>query len=405
VRPEPIEYGERRVWTVSGFNQGVASWLARLPHVWVEGEITELRRQAGRPNVYFTLRDPEDGSCVAVSMPRAAFDRPGLDLGDGARVHVRGRGELWAARGSFQLRAAEVQPVGLGDVLARLEALKRTLAGEGLLAPERKRRLPFMPGRIGLVTGSDAAAKGDVIAAIRHRFPAARLLVAETIVQGPRAPLAIARALQATCRAGVDVVILARGGGSFDDLLPFSDERLVRAVAACPVPLVSAVGHEQDTPLCDLVADVRASTPTAAARLVVPDARELSSALAALRSRTAAGAQRHVAGAREQLERDRVRLVRAPALLLERKRGVLTTSHGRLVAAPGRLLERRRGTVDALSGRLRALDPRATLRRGYAIVRTDGRIVRKAGTVAVNASIDVELAEGALAARVEEVRR
>jgi exodeoxyribonuclease VII large subunit len=404
VKPEPIEYGDRKVYSVSAFNQGVASWIARLPTLWVEGEVTELRRQETWQSVYFTLKDPDDGSALAVTMPRAGFDALRLQLEDGARVHVFGRAELWAARGAFQLRALSIEPVGLGAVLVRLEQLRRKLTGEGLFAPERKRPLPYLPRRIGLVTGSEAAAKQDVVTAIRQRFPPARILVAETYVQGPRAPAAIIAALGAVCSAGVDVVVLARGGGSFDDLLPFSDERLVRTIAACPVPVVSAVGHEQDTPLCDLAADARASTPTAAARLVVPDWRELTARLGALRALLARAVQREVATARQDLERDRLRLVRAPVLLLERKRAALADGHRRLSVAPRLLIERRRDRVEALAAQLRALAPRATLQRGYAIVRRDGAIVRTAAKVAVGDHIEVEVATGELGARVEEVR-
>ena len=403
MKPEPIDYGERKVYTVSAFNRGVASWIARLPTLWVEGEITELRRQPGWHNVFFTLRDPEDGSSLAVTIPRATFDALRLDVSDGVRVHVFGRPELWAARASFQLRARSLEPVGLGDVLARLERLRRKLAGEGLFAAERKRALPFLPSRIGLVTGTDAAAKGDLVAAIRHRFPPARLLVAETVVQGPRAPAAIADALRAICGAGVDVIVLARGGGSFDDLLPFSDERLVRAVAGCPVPIVSAVGHEQDNPLCDLAADIRASTPTAAARLVVPDLREVSASLDRVHGSLGQGLRRSLQRAGEQIERDRLRLARAPALLLERKRTGLQAARRRLTEAPLLLLERRRAAVEALGGRLYAVGPRATLQRGYAIVRSEGQIVRQARSLAPGARLDVELAEGAVGARVEDV--
>src|SRR5437660_6477941 len=209
-------------------------------------------------------------------MPRGRFEALRLDLADGERVHVFGRPQLYEARGDFRLRALSIEQFGLGDHLAALERLKRKLSNEGLFAAERKRPLPRIPRRIGLVTGNDAAAKRDVLTTITARFPAARVLVAETYVQGPLAAQAIIDALGELCEApDIDVVVLARGGGSFEDLLPFSDERLVRAVASCPVPIVSAVGHEQDTPLCDLAADVRASTPTAAAKLVVPDAEEL----------------------------------------------------------------------------------------------------------------------------------
>ena len=271
MKVEPLLYGDRKVYTVSAFNRGIATWVARLPSIWVEGEVTEFRRQQGWQSVFFTLKDPTDGACLPVSMPRGRFDGLRLELADGMQVHVFGRPELYEARGVFQLRALSIEPLGLGAILAGLERLKRKLAGEGLFAPERKRPLPVLPRRIGVLTGNEAAAKRDFITAVHSRFRAANLLVAQTYVQGQAAPTAIVATLQALAREPeVDVIVLTRGGGSFEDLLPFSDERVVRAVAECGVPIVSAVGHEQDTPLCDHAADVRASTPTAAARLVVP---------------------------------------------------------------------------------------------------------------------------------------
>ena len=276
MKVEATAYGDRKVFSVSAFNRGVATWLQRLPTVWVEGEVTELKRHERWQSVFFTLKDPDDGACLAVSMPRGQFDGLRLDLADGDRVHAYGRPELYAARGEFRLRALSLERFGLGDHLAALERLKRKLAAEGLFAPGRKRSLPTLPRTIGLVTGNDAAAKRDVLTGIQMRFPPAHVVVAETYVQGPRAAGAIVDALRRLALVPtLDVVVVARGGGSFEDLLPFSDERLVRAIASCPVPVVSAVGHEQDTPLCDLAADVRASTPTAAARIVVPDLEEL----------------------------------------------------------------------------------------------------------------------------------
>ena len=276
MKIEPVERGERKVYSVAAFNRGVRDWVTRLPTVWVEGEVTELRRHANWQTVFFTLKDPGEGACLAVTMPRGQFDALRLDLADGERVHVFGRPELFEQRGDLRLRALTVERFGLGDHLAALERLKRKLAAEGLFAAARKRPLPRLPRVVGLVTGNDAAAKRDVLTTIGERFPPARVVVAETYVQGPRAAAAIVDALRALCRVPeLDVVVVARGGGSFEDLLPFSDERLVRAIGACPVPVVTAVGHEQDTPLCDLAADVRASTPTAAGRLVVPDVREL----------------------------------------------------------------------------------------------------------------------------------
>ena len=383
MKVEAQPYGDRKVYTVSAFNRGVASWLTRLPSVWVEGEVTEFRRQPGWQAVFFTLKDPTDGSCLPVTMGRTGFDALRLDLTDGMTVHVFGRPELYGARGAFQLRALSIEPLGLGAVLAGIERLKRKLAAEGLFAAERKRALPLFPRRIGLLTGNEAAAKRDFLTAVTARFPAASVVVAQTYVQGPQAAGAITAALGALAREpGVDVIVLARGGGSFEDLLPFSDERVVRAVASSSVPLVSAVGHEQDTPLCDLAADARASTPTAAARLVVPDEADLRGRLDDLRAGLARGATRTLERARTNLTTDGNRLARAPALMLERKRAAL----------------------EATRGKLRALSPRATLSRGYAIVRTDKGIVRTARTLSTGERVDVEVAEGAFGARVEDTR-
>ncbi len=378
ARVEAIQYGDRKVYSVGSFNRGVADWLQRLPTVWVEGEVTELRRNARWQSVFFTLKDPNDGACLGVTIGRARFDALRLDLVDGERVHVFGRPELFEARGDFRLRALSLERFGLGDHLAALERLKKKLAAEGLF--ERKRPLPLFPRRIGLVTGNDAAAKRDLIANITHRFPAARIIVAETYVQGPSAATSMIDALREVSNAPeVDVIVLARGGGSFEDLLPFSDERLVRAVAACVVPVVSAVGHEQDTPLCDLVADARASTPTAAARLVVPEAAALLA----------------------QLDRTRAGLARGAQSVLERRRERIDHVHTRLRHAPALAVERKRARLEHAAGRLRALSPRATLERGYAIVRARDEIVRSASAVASGDEIAVQVADGEFEARVE----
>jgi exodeoxyribonuclease VII large subunit len=378
VKVEAIQYGDRKVYSVASFNRGVAEWLSRLPTIWVEGEVTELRRNARWQSVFFTLKDPSDGACLGVTIARSRFDALRLDLADGERVHVFGRPELFEAKGDFRMRALSIERFGLGDHLAALERLKQKLAAEGVF--ERRRPLPFLPRRVGLVTGNDAAAKRDVLATITARFPAARVVVAETYVQGPFAATAMIEALRDVCAAPeMDVVVLARGGGSFEDLLPFSDERLVRAVAACPVPIVSAVGHEQDMPLCDLAADARASTPTAAARLVVPDAAELLS----------------------RLERSRSGLARSARGVVERRRQRLTQVHERLRRAPALAVERKRARLEHAAGRLRALSPRATLQRGYAIVRSGSEIVRSTAAISAGEQIDVEVADGRFGARVE----
>ena len=404
VKVEPLPYADRKVYSVAAFNRGVAQWLGRLPTVWVEGEVTELRRHDRWASVFLTLKDPGDGSTVAVTMARGQFDGLRLELADGERVHVYGRPELFEQRADFRLRALTIERFGLGAHLAALERLKATLAAEGLFASERKRRLPLLPRRIGLVTGNDAAAKRDVIATIQGRFPAANVLVAETYVQGPRAALGVVDALHALCeQPDVDVIVLARGGGSFEDLLPFSDERLVRAVAACPVPIVSAVGHEQDTPLCDLAADVRASTPTMAGKLVVPELSQLSGRLDRARESLGRSVRRALERDAQRLGRTSERLRAAPRLALERERRRVEQTHERLRRAPALAVERKRAALEATAGKLAALSPKATLGRGYAIVRTESRIVVSSADVRPGTRVDVQLAEGAFGARVEDV--
>jgi exodeoxyribonuclease VII large subunit len=378
-----LVYGDRKVYTVSAFNQGVAIHLGRLPTLWVEGEVTELRRNEAWASVFLTLTDPKTGATLSASIARRFFDRLELDLAEGETVHVAGRAELYEQKGEFWFRATTIELIGLGDQLLAIEQLKRKLAAEGLFAAERRRRLPPVPRAVGILTGADAAARGDLIATIGTRFPASKVVVCETRVQGKGAAAAIVSALATlTAHSEVDVVVLARGGGSFEDLLPFSDEAVVRAVASCRVPIVSAVGHEQDTPLCDLAADVRVATPTAAGALVVPSLVELESALLATRRRLGLAVHSTVERARARLERQGERLRTAPRLLLER----------------------RRASLDHTGARLQALSPLATLGRGYAIVRSKAEALRDATDVQPGDVLDVQLAAGSLGATVDEVR-
>ena len=405
AKVEALPYDDRTVYSVAAFNRGVGQWLSRLPTVWVEGEITELRRHERWATVFFTLKDPTDGSCVGVAMARGRFDALRLDLADGERVHLFGRPELYEQRGEFKLRALTIERFGVGAHLASLERLKATLAAEGLFADARKRPLPHLPRRIGIVTGNDAAAKRDVVTTICSRFPPASVLVAETYVQGPRAAAEIVAAMGALCEhPDVDVVVLTRGGGSFEDLLPFSDERVVRAVAECPVPVVSAVGHEQDTPLCDLAADVRASTPTAAGKLVVPELTELFGRLDRARGTLARSVRRSLDRDRQRLTRSAERLRARPGSALEREGQRLERTHGRLRLAPALAVERKRAALENSAAKLLSLSPVQTLKRGYAIVRTDsGDVVVAVEDVSTGAHVDVTLADGGFGARVEEV--
>src|SRR5438309_8071389 len=405
AKVDALPYDDRTVYSVAAFNRGVGQWRSRLPTVWVEGEVTELRRHERWATVFFTRKDPADGSCVGVAMARGRFDALRLDLSDGERVHVLGRPELYEQRGEFKLRALTIERFGVGAHLASLERLKATLAAEGLFSDARKRPLPLLPRRIGIVTGNDAAAKRDVVTTIRTRFPPAAVLVAETYVQGPRAAAEIVAAIGALCEhEDVDVVGQTRGGGSFEDLLPFSDERLVRAVAECPVPVVSAVGHEQDTPLCDLAADVRASTPTAAGKLVVPELTELSGGLDRAREALARNVRRLLERDRQRLTRSAERLRAGPRLAVQRDGHRLERARERLRLAPLPAGERKRAALENKAAKLAALSPLQTLRRGYAIVRTDsGGVVASTGDISTGAHVGVTLADGGFGARVEEV--
>ena len=405
AKVEALPYDDRTVYSVAAFNRGVGRWLGRLPTVWVEGEVTELRRHERWATVFFTLKDPADDSCVGVTIGRGKFDALRLDLADGERVHVFGRPELYEQRADFKLRALSIERFGAGAHLAALERLKASLAAEGLFAEGRKRPLPFLPRRIGVVTGNDAAAKRDVVTTIRSRFPAASVLVAETYVQGPRAAAEIVAAISTLCeQPDVDVLILTRGGGSFEDLLPFSDERVVRAVAGCPIPVVSAVGHEQDTPLCDLAADVRASTPTAAGKLVVPELTELSGRLERAREALARNVQRSLERDRQRLARSAERLRVGPRAAVQRESLRLERTRERLRLAPALAVERKRAVLEKSAAKLVALSPVQTLRRGYAIVRTEaGGLVRSTSDVATGVRVDVTLADGGFGARVEDV--
>jgi len=360
----------------------VGEWIGRLGRVWVEGQIAELSRRGG--TVYLTLRDPVAVVSVRVICPRQVFDAAEPAPAEGARVVVWAKPDFNMTRGSFALNALELRAVGIGELLARMERLRRSLAAEGLFAAERKRRPPFLPRLVGLICGRDSAAERDVLENASRRWPSVRFRVEEVAVQGPFAVAEITDALRALdADAEVDVIIIARGGGSIEDLLPFSDESLIRAVASSRTPVVSAIGHEQDVPLLDLVADVRASTPTDAARRVVPDISEQLAIIADLRTR----ARRQLAG---RLDREaawladiRSRPVLAnPVAEVDRRQEQVLALAERARRCLASSLDRAEADLSHTKARLIALSPAATLNRGYAIVqRADSTVVRSARDV------------------------
>jgi exodeoxyribonuclease VII large subunit len=383
--------------------QLVSGWIGRLGRVWVEGQIAECAVRGSA--VFLTLRDPIAAVSVRVICSRQVFDAAEPPPAEGARVVIWARPDFNANRGSFALTALEIRAVGIGELLARLERLRRQLAAEGLFSAERKRALPFLPGVIGLICGRDSAAQRDVMQNAGRRWPAVRFRVEQTAVQGTYAVQEVIDALQRLdADPEVDVIVIARGGGSLEDLLPFSDETLIRAVAACRTPVVSAIGHEQDTPLLDYVADLRASTPTDAAKRIVPDVAEQLALVRQLRDR----ARRSVTG---WLDRETawLKAVRSrPALadpvreverqaervdaLLQRARISLDTS-----------LVRGRDDVAHTRARLLALSPASTLRRGYAIVQhADDGVVRSAAEADPGETLTVRFAADHLTVRVSD---
>jgi exodeoxyribonuclease VII large subunit len=378
--------------------QMIGGWIARLGRIWVEGQIAELSVRGG--TVFMTLRDPVSAVSVRVVCPRKIFEAAAPRPENGARVVVWTKPDFYINRGSFALTALEIRPVGVGELLARLERLRKVLAAEGVFAVERKRGLPFLPHVIGLVCGRDSAAERDVLENARRRWPAVRFRVEEVAVQGSYAVAEVTDALRALdTDPDVDVIIVARGGGSIEDLLPFSDESLVRAVAACRTPVVSAIGHEQDTPLLDLVADVRASTPTDAAKKTVPDVGEQLALVRQLRDRArrclTGRVEREVAWLRDVRSRpalaDPVREIerRGEQVLMLRDRSRRHLAHR---------LDRADDDLRHTRGRLLALSPAATMRRGYSVAqRADGSVLRSAEGVAAGEELVIRFAADRLA--------
>ena len=405
-RPAPTQYGDRAVYPVSEFNRGVAGWLERLPRVWVEGEVSELKRNDRWALAYLTLKDLSDGSLLPAFIGRTRLDAISPPIQEGERVHVHGRGQIYRARGTFSFEVTALERFGLGQLLRAIEELRTRLAADGLFDQARKRPLPFLPGTIGLICGSDAAAKRDVVETAAERYPPARFRIREVAVQGTAAVGQIVAAVRLLDRdPAIDVIVLARGGGSFEDLLPFSDERVVRAVADAATPVVTAIGHEQDVPLVDLAADVRAGTPSLAAKFVVPDHAAEAAALDSLLHRGATGLANGAARARERLTDLAARPAFAdPTTWIAVRRQTLVLQRDYLDRYPAARIERERTRLTAARDRLRLLGPAATLERGYAVVLDEqGRVVRDSADTAAGRQIAVRLSRGRLAARVEEV--
>lgn len=356
----------------------MADYIARLGPVWIDGQVAEFRPRPGARVHFLVLRDPDADMSITVSADPKVLGAISPPLEPGQRIVVHAQAEYWTGRGSLQFRAREIRPVGVGELLAQLERLRGVLAAEGLFASERKKLLPFLPRRIGLICGRNSAAMHDVLVNAKERWPAIEFEVREVSVQGAQAVTAVSTALtELDAIPDVDVIVIARGGGSIEDLLPFSNETLVRAVAACMTPVVSAIGHEQDAPLLDFVADVRASTPTDAAKRIVPSLREQDDLVASLQARLRANA-------RALVETEERRVVEA------RRRMRTTLTHS---------IERAETDVIHLTSHLRSLSPQSTMDRGYAVVATStGAIVRDPLDAPAGTLLSVRVAGGRLRA-------
>lgn len=394
----PLETSPEAPTPVRTVLQLVGGWISRLGRIWVEGQIAECKKRG--TVVFITLRDPVAAVSVQVIATRQVFDV--TSPAEGARVVIFAKPDFNANRGSFALTALEIRAVGIGELLARLERLRRLLASEGLFSPERKRPLPFLPSLIGLICGRESAAERDVRENSLRRWPAVRFRVEQTAVQGPAAAGEVMNALRRLDEDNnVDVIVIARGGGSVEDLLPFSDEGLIRAVAACRTPVVSAIGHEQDSPLLDYVADVRASTPTDAAKRIVPDVAEQFAVIRQLRERM----ERSVTGRLDResawLQGMRSRPALAnPVREVERQAEQVDALVRRARTSLDARLHRASDDVAHTRARLLALSPAATLKRGYAIVqKQDGSVVRAAAEVGGEEELTVRFAEDQIAVR------
>jgi exodeoxyribonuclease VII large subunit len=383
----------------------VRMWIDRLGSVWVEAQVIEINRRAGTSSVFLTLRDRLAQVSASVRVSTATLDSAG-PLSENATVVARLKPAFYEARGQFTFYCDAITPIGEGRLLAQLEQTKRLLQAEGLFDPARKRRLPTLPRAIGLITGAGSAAERDVVENARRRWPAVRILTRHVLVQGPLAAAQLMEAVRdLDANPATDVIVIARGGGSLEDLLPFSDEGLIRAVFACRTPVVSAIGHESDSPILDLVADVRASTPTDAAKRVVPDVADELTQLARLRRQLDQSMMSRISA-----EQDRLIALRSRPVLADPTASFAV--HAEQIQALGdrsrrairTRIEHEMSAVGHHLARVRAMSPRATLERGYAVlVNADGRAVTSVQNVSVGDELTARLLDGEAVASVTAI--
>ncbi len=386
-----------RPWPVRLLSIKISDYVDKMSALWVEGQVVQVSRRPGQATAYLTLRDADVDMSLNVTIRTATLDAMPVPLSEGARVVVQAKPTFWTKRGTLNLDARQIRPVGVGELLARLEHLKRVLASEGLFDRDRKHPVPFLPRKVGLICGRASAAEKDVVENARRRWPAVQFEIRQVSVQGPNTVPEVSAALhELDADRRVDVIVITRGGGSFEDLLPFSNEALVRAVSDAVTPVVSAIGHDVDTPLLDFVADVRASTPTDAAKLIVPDVMEQRAAIHQTRQRVCRALTSRINDERRLLVSLRSRPVMAdPRAMITARRQELDALTDRSRARVLSDVRRAGDQIDHLRAQVRALSPLSTLERGYAVVQhADGRIVMDRADVDPDELLRVRVARG-----------
>lgn len=393
---------EHSPWQVSQLSKSLKDWIEKLGRVWVEGELQQLQLRGS--NIFGSLRDLDVENSIEIH----AFDASSADievgLNQGDRVVALVQPQFWAKNGKLTMRVLKMHKVGLGELLERIEKLRQQLIAEGLTSPERKKPLPFLPGKIGLITGAKSDAEKDILQNARLRWPEVQFEVINTLVQGDKAPAEIILAMQQLDQMpDVEIIIIARGGGSFQDLLPFSDERLVRAAAALSKPVVSAIGHENDSPLLDLVADLRASTPTDAAKRVVPDVVEERKALTQLRDRLAFRLASLIESQLQLIESITTRpVLKSPYGFIEYQEEQVGQLARRLTEILSFRVDRAESENTQLTARVRSLSPQLTMERGYAVV--TGADGKQATSVKKGQQLRIQTAKQEISATADEVR-
>ena len=387
-------------WPVRLLSLKISDYVDKMSALWVEGQVVQVSRRPGQATAYLTLRDADVDMSLNVTVRTTTLDAMSAPLAEGARVVVQAKPTFWTKRGTLHLDARQIRPVGVGELLARLEHLKRVLASEGLFDHDRKRPLPFLPRKVGLICGRASAAEKDVVENARRRWPAVQFEIRAVSVQGPNTVPEVSAALrELDADRSVDVIVITRGGGSFEDLLPFSNEALVRVVAEAVTPVVSAIGHDVDTPLLDFVADFRASTPTDAAKRIVPDVVEQRAAIEQTRQRVLRALTSRVHTERRLLVSLRSRPVMVdPQAMITARRQELDSLTDRAWQRVSANMHRAGDLIAHLRAQVRALSPLATLERGYAVVQHgDGRIVMDRADVEADELLLVRVARGRFA--------